>query len=67
MVMHYIKLAIERSKIDWMKIAGKQRFRGTKASLFAYLKFSPMSYISISILILLINFENPITILYPPD
>ncbi|KAL1321707.1 hypothetical protein AAHE18_14G146400 [Arachis hypogaea] len=36
---------MERSKTDWVKIAGKQRFRGTKASLFAYLKFSPMTYI----------------------
>ena len=58
---------MERSKTDWMKTAGKQRFRGTKASLCAYLKFSPMIYISISILILLYNFENSITILYPPD
>ena len=62
MVMYHIKLAMERSKTDWMKAAGKQRFRGMKASLFAYLKFSPMIYISISIPILLINFENPITI-----
>ena len=68
-VMPYIKLAMERSRNDWMKIAGKQRFRGTKASLFAYLKFSPMNYISISILIfyLLLIFKNSITILYPPD
>ena len=58
---------MERSKIDWMKTAGKQRFRGTNASLCAYLKVSPMIYISISILILLLNFENSITILYPPD
>ena len=50
-----------------MKTVGKQRFRGTKASLHAYLKFSPMNYISISIILLLLIFENPITILYPPD
>ncbi|QHO19243.1 uncharacterized protein DS421_11g327190 [Arachis hypogaea] len=46
MVMYHIKPAMERSKTDWMKIAGKQRFRGTKASPFAYLKFSPMNYIN---------------------
>ena len=45
----YRKLAMERSKTDWMKTAGKQRFRGTKASPYAYLKFSPTIYISISI------------------
>ena len=65
--MPYIKLAMERSRKDWMKTAGKQKFRGTKASLYAYLKFSPMIYISISILILLLLFENSITIWYPPD
>ena len=47
----YIKPAMERSRTDWMKTAGKQRFRRTKASLYAYLKFSPMNYISTSILI----------------
>ena len=50
-VMPYIKLAMERSRTDWMKTAGKQRFKGTKASLYAYLKFSLMNYISISILV----------------
>ena len=50
-VMPYIQLAMERSMKDWMKTAGKQRFRGTKASLYTYLKFSPMNYISIFILI----------------
>ena len=47
----YIKPAMERSKIDWMKTAGKQRFRGTNASLYAYLKFPSMIYISIFIFI----------------
>jgi len=40
---------MERSKKDWMKTVGKQRDGRDKASPFAYLKFSPMNYISISI------------------
>ena len=56
----YIKPAIERSKTDWMKTAGKQRFRGMKASLYAYLKFSPMIYISVSILILVLTSKTPL-------
>ena len=67
MVMPYIQLAMERIRTGWMKTAGKQRIRGTKASLYAYLKFSPMIYISISILTILSFFENSIIILYPPD
>ena len=65
-----IKPAMERSKTDWMKAAGKQRLRGTKASLHAYLKFSPMNYISVSIPIfclISIIFENSIINYYPPD
>ena len=46
-----IQLAMERSKKDWMKTVGKQRDGRDKASPFAYLKFSPMNYISISIFI----------------
>ena len=68
--MPYIQLAMERSRKDWMKTAGKQRFRGTKASPYAYLKFSPMNYISIFIFILcfihllIINTHNHLN---PPD
>ena len=46
-----LKLAMERSKKDWMKTVGKQRDRRDKASSYAYLKFSPVNYISISIFI----------------
>ena len=46
-----IQLVMERSKKDWMKTVGKQRDGRDKASPFAYLKFSPMNYISISIFI----------------
>jgi len=31
MVMYHIKPAMERGKTDWIKIAGKQRFRGTES------------------------------------
>ncbi|QHN77234.1 uncharacterized protein DS421_19g650880 [Arachis hypogaea] len=48
---------MERSKTDWMKIAGKQRFRGTKASPFAYLKFSPMNYITCFIPTISVGFD----------
>ena len=49
-VMPYIQLAMERSKKDWMKTVGKQKDGRDKASPYAYLKFLPMNYISISIL-----------------
>ena len=45
-----IKLGRERSMNDWMKAIEKQKFRRNKASSYAYLKFSLMNYISISIL-----------------
>jgi len=48
--MPNIQLAMEMSMNDWMKAVEKQRFRRNKASPYAYLKFSPMNYISISIL-----------------
>ena len=41
---------MERSTHDWKKTIGKQRLRGNKASPYAYLKFSLMNCISISIL-----------------
>jgi len=50
--MPNIKLAMERSMNDWKKAIGKQRFRRNKASSYAYLKFQPKNYISISIFIL---------------
>ena len=36
--MPNIKLAMERSMNDWKKAIGKQRFKGNKASSYAYLK-----------------------------
>ena len=61
-----IQLAMERSMNDWMKAIGKQRFRRSKASPYAYMKFSPMNCISISILFYVwfrsFNYQNPITI-----
>ena len=50
-VMPNIQLAMERSKKDWMKTVGKQRDGRDKASTYAYLKLSPMNYISTSIFI----------------
>ena len=49
--MPNIQLAMERSKKDWMKTVGKQRDGRDQASPYAYLKFPPMNYISISIFI----------------
>lgn len=43
-VMPYIQLAIERSKNDWRKAVGKQRFRRDKASPYTYLKFPSMNF-----------------------
>ena len=60
--MPNIQLAMERSKKDWMKTVGKQRDGRDKASPYAYLKFSPMNYISISIFILCFIHKSSITI-----
>ncbi|QHN86300.1 uncharacterized protein DS421_16g544950 [Arachis hypogaea] len=42
---------MEGSTHDWMKTIEKQRFRSNKVSPNAYLKFPPMNYISMIILI----------------
>ena len=47
--MPYIQLAMERSKKDWIKAVGKQRFGRNTTPPYTYLKFPPMNYISISI------------------
>ena len=61
-VMPNIQLAMEMSKKDWIKTVGKQRDGRDKASSYAYLKFSPMNYISISIFILCFIHKSFITI-----